>query len=532
MAPEVKKQRGGFSRPWTSLRKLIQALTLLAFLVLFVLARGETPGSTTNIFLRLNPLLALVNLLAAKALVASAALALITVALTFLTGRSWCGWLCPLGTILDWLPLHRWTKGKWNPSEGWRGVKYALLLLTLFAALLGGMTLLIFDPLTLLTRGLAVGVWPALDKLVTAAETALYQLPALQAPVLEVDALLRPLILPPVPVTTRANGLFAGVLIAVVLLNLFAERFWCRYLCPLGALLGLTSKVALLRRRIEPGCVGCVQCTDSCPMGTINPAEEYASDPGECTMCLECLDDCPLGATTFTPVLSVDPMRSYDPGRRQVLVTLGAALGGMALIRTVDPELEHRYSLRPPGADADEFYSQCVRCGQCMRACPTAALQPALTEAGIDGFWTPVLIPRLGYCDYGCNACGQSCPVEAIPPLPLASKQEQVLGRVEIDQDRCLPWIEEQECIVCEEVCPLPEKAIELELVEAVLPTGEVRILQRPVVIHDLCIGCGMCEYKCPLDGAAAIRVHSDCSGGGGEGQRGQGRRRGERPGG
>jgi len=509
LAPDSKERRQFFSRSWTSLRKLIQALALLVFLVLFVVARGETPGSTTNLFLRLDPLLALVNLLASRALVAGTAVALITVALTFLTGRSWCGWLCPLGTILDWIPLHRWKKGKWTPGEGWRAVKYALLLLMLFAALLGGLTLLIFDPLTILTRGLAVGVWPAL--------------PALRAPILEIDALLRPLILPPVPVTTRASALFAGVLIAVVLLNIFAERFWCRYLCPLGALLGMMSKVALLRRRVEPGCIGCTFCTDACPTGTINPAEDYASDPGECTMCLECLDDCPLGATTFTPVFSVDPLRAYDPGRRQVLVTLGAALGGMALIRTVDPELEHPFRLLPPGVDTEKFYSQCIRCGQCMRACPTAALQPALTEAGIEGFWTPVLIPRLGYCDYGCNACGQSCPVEAIPPLPLAIKQEQVIGRVEIDQDRCLPWIEEQECIVCEEVCPLPEKAIELELAEARLPTGETIVLQRPVVIHDLCIGCGMCEYICPAIGEAAIRVHAHCSGGGG--QRGQGRR-------
>ena len=525
MAPDARKRRRFISRPWTSLRKFIQALALLAFLALFVIARGETPGSTTNIFLRLDPLLVLVNLLATKVLIAGATLALITLALTFVTGKSWCGWLCPLGTVLDWIPLHRWTKGKWNPGDHWRGVKYALLLLTLFAALLGGLTLLIFDPLTILTRGLAVGVWPMLDKLVTAVETALYRLPALRAPVLEVDTLLRPLILPPVPVTTRASALFTGVLIAVVLLNLFAERFWCRYLCPLGALLGLTSKVAVLRRRTEPGCVGCVQCTDACPMGTIDPAEDYASDPAECTMCLECLDVCLLGATTFLPVLSIDPLRSYDPGRRQVLVTLGAALGGMALIRTVDAELANPFSLRPPGADPEQFYSQCVRCGQCMRACPTAALQPALTEAGMEGFWTPVLILRLGYCDYGCNACSQSCPVEAIPPLPLERKQEQVIGRVEIDQDRCLPWIEEQECIVCEEVCPLPEKAIELELVEARLPTGETRILQRPLVIHDLCTGCGMCEYKCPVAGEAAIRVHSHGSGRGEH--RGRGRRHG-----
>ena len=522
MAPDSKKRRRLLSRPWTSLRKLIQALALLSFLALFVAARGETPGSTTNIFLRLDPLLALVNLLATKALVAGSAVALITVALTFLTGRSWCGWLCPLGTILDWIPLHRWKKGKWTPSESWRGVKYALLLLMLFAALLGGLTLLIFDPLTILTRGLAVGVWPALDKLVTAAETALYQLPALRAPVLEVDALLRPLILPPSPVATRSGALFIGILIAVVLLNLFAERFWCRYLCPLGALLGLMSKIALLRRRIEPGCVGCKLCTDTCPMGTIKPAEDYASDPAECTMCMECLDDCPLGATTFAPALSVDPMRSYDPGRRQVLITLGAALGGMALIRTVDSELEHPFRLLPPGADPEKFYSQCIRCGQCMRACPTTALQPALTEAGIEGFWTPVLIPRLGYCDYGCNACGQSCPVEAIPPLLLEHKQQQVIGRAKIDKDRCLPWAEEQDCIVCEEMCPLPEKAIELELVEVRLPTGETRILQRPVVIHDLCIGCGICEYKCPVVGEAAIRVYAHGSGRGKQGGRGR----------
>ncbi|MEA1978342.1 MAG: 4Fe-4S binding protein, partial [Chloroflexota bacterium] len=211
MAPDSKKRSGFFSRPWTSLRKLIQALALLAFLVLFVVARGETPGSTTNLFLRLDPLLALANLLATKALVASTAVALITIALTFLTGRSWCGWLCPLGTILDWIPLHRWKKGKWTPTEGWRGVKYAVLLLTLFAALLGGLTLLIFDPLTILTRGLAVGVWPALDKLITVAETALYQIPALRAPVLEVDALLRPLILPPTPIETRSGALFTGL---------------------------------------------------------------------------------------------------------------------------------------------------------------------------------------------------------------------------------------------------------------------------------------------------------------------------------
>ena len=65
--------------------------------------------------------------------------------------------------------------------------------------------------------------------------------------------------------------------------------------------------------------------------------------------------------------------------------------------------------------------SKCVRCGECIKACPTAAIQP-LYAAG-ETFWTPVIVPRTGFCQYACNACGQACPVEAIPPLPLEEKK-------------------------------------------------------------------------------------------------------------
>lgn len=152
--------------------------------------------------------------------------------------------------------------------------------------------------------------------------------------------------------------------------------------------------------------------------------------------------------------------------------------------------------------------SACVRCGQCVRVCPTGGLHPALTRAGIEGLWTPVLIPRLGYCDYSCNACGESCPVNAIPTLSLEEKRVQVIGQAIIDQDRCIPWAEEQDCIVCEEMCPLPEKAIVLETVEVNRVNGDIVTVQRPEVLEDQCIGCGICEYKCPVEGEAAIRVH------------------------
>jgi NAD-dependent dihydropyrimidine dehydrogenase PreA subunit len=113
------------------------------------------------------------------------------------------------------------------------------------------------------------------------------------------------------------------------------------------------------------------------------------------------------------------------------------------------------------------------------------------------------LTPRLGYCDYSCNACGQACPTEAIPRLALDQKRLAVIGKAYIDTDRCIPWTDGRNCVVCEEMCPTPEKAIILR--EESAPDGAMVL--RPYVIRDRCIGCGICENKCPLVGAAAIRV-------------------------
>jgi NAD-dependent dihydropyrimidine dehydrogenase PreA subunit len=134
-------------------------------------------------------------------------------------------------------------------------------------------------------------------------------------------------------------------------------------------------------------------------------------------------------------------------------------------------------------------------------------LQPALSESGLEGLWTPVLLPRLGYCDYACNACGQACPVQAIPPLSLDEKREQVIGRAYIDQNRCIAWSDHRDCIVCEEMCPLPDKAVHLQPGQVTGEDGEPVSIQLPYVLRERCIGCGICEYKCPVNGQAAIRV-------------------------
>jgi NAD-dependent dihydropyrimidine dehydrogenase PreA subunit len=123
--------------------------------------------------------------------------------------------------------------------------------------------------------------------------------------------------------------------------------------------------------------------------------------------------------------------------------------------------------------------------------------------------WTPLLIPRLGCCSYSCNSCGQVCPVQAIPALTLDEKRAQVIGKAYIDQDRCIAWADHRDCIVCEEMCPLPEKAIYLEKRDFANRDGSTVTVQVPHVEREKCIGCGICEFKCPLDGNAAIRVYA-----------------------
>jgi len=128
--------------------------------------------------------------------------------------------------------------------------------------------------------------------------------------------------------------------------------------------------------------------------------------------------------------------------------------------------------IRPPGAlDEDRFLARCIRCGQCMRICPSNILQPALLEAGVQGLWTPAVNYRIGRsgCQPNCIACGQVCPTAAIRPLSLEEKQGLGefaaagpirLGTAFVDRGRCLPWAMDRPCLVCHELCPVSPKAI------------------------------------------------------------------------
>jgi MauM/NapG family ferredoxin protein len=364
------------------------------------------------------------------------------------------------------------------------------------------------DPITIVYRTVAVAAWPAINAVFWEAEQVLYALPPLRGAVDFVERTARGVVLPATPPAYGQALVVAIVFAGIAALNAVRPRFWCRYLCPLGALLGLIGKTAWLRRTVAGRCTDCLRCARACPVGTIDSHRGFASDPSECTMCLECVPVCPKDGQQFTWHRQPASWRAYDPSRRQFLASLGTAVATVGLLG-IEPAArrESERLIRPPGARTPEFLSQCVRCVLCIKVCPTSGLQPSLRDAGWVGFWTPVLVPRIGYCDFSCNACGQICPTGAIPPLLLPEKRRIVIGVAYIDRDRCLPWADARTCLVCEEMCPLPDKAIRLEEVAVSKPSGAVVQIKRPHVLRDLCTGCGICEHRCPIAGESAIRI-------------------------
>jgi ferredoxin len=498
---------------WLTLRRACQLLALGAFV--FLLLRTEYRGYDVirypvNVFFQLDPLLGLATLVGLREAIAHFWPALLTVGVTLVLGRVFCGWFCPLGALLDasrralrLLPAPR------RPLR-WQGrrVKYYLLGAILAAAAANWQAAWLLDPFSLLARGFSVGVIPAANAAVNAVFNGLYfSAPALRPVSEPVFTVLKDNVLTFEQQHFRWAWLSLGLLAAVVALERWQPRFWCRNLCPLGGLLSLCARPRALARRVTDGCVDCGACWGGCPHGLIEEGTHRRSQ-AECTACMRCPPLCPEGAIGFA---TARPRAEapLDVDRRRLV---GAAAAGLALVpltrinpvRAAAPPAR----LRPPGSRAEaDFLNRCLRCGACMKVCMRNAIHPALHEAGWEGVFTPILDFEVGYCEFNCTLCGQVCPSEAIRRLPLEKKQKFVIGTAFVDKGRCIPWSSDRNCLVCEEHCPVPEKAIVLEDATVVARDGRTVTLKRPVVLQERCIGCGICQQKCPIEAEAAIYV-------------------------
>jgi polyferredoxin len=499
------------------LRRVSQALFAILFLWLFLQTESKGAnelGYPVKVFLDADPLLFLTTLFANRALPPALWLALGVAAATAILGRAFCGWVCPLGAFHDLAGLLKKTRTRQRAlPQGLFRIKYYLLIALLASSLFTLQAAGIFDPLSLLIRSLAISVYPMFSSATASVFDAAYEakLPFLSGISEAVYALLKKTLLP------FQEGLYLGSVLVGVLfflilvLNLVERRFWCRYLCPLGALLGLIGRRAIVRRSVSEGCNECGACEDGCHGGALPESKELWRIE-ECHLCGNCEDACPNDAVRFGLFPGKTAGR-LDLGRRRLVTSFSAGLLSVPLLRVTplsravaaDPTL-----IRPPGATPEpEFLRRCVKCGECMKVCITGGLQPTFLQAGLEGIWSPVLIPRIGYCEHRCTLCGQVCPTGAIRNLPLEEKMEVRIGTAMIDKGRCLPFASATPCLVCEEVCPTSKKAIWLEEVRVKGRDGREILLRQPHVDLSLCIGCGICEARCPVLGRPAIYVSS-----------------------
>ncbi len=494
------------------LRIAVQLLCLAGFVLLFLLTeyrgRDQLPYPVSLLF-RLDPLAALADALAPGAFGWQLLWpALLLVVLTIFFGRFFCGWICPLGTTLDGLG-RAVGRGGGPVSPRWRRAKYYLLLTLVVAGLFGLQLFGLFDPLSIFLRTLTLSLYPAFNGVMNDTFDFFYrnQVPGLSPLVNGSYDFFRDYVLAFHPPVFTLAFFTLLVFLLILALEKMERRFWCKNLCPLGALLGLCARNALLRRDPEAVCEDCRACLSRCRSGV---AQDGRHHPEECLLCLDCRGFCPQERVRFR----WRRPRSHSGvslTRRGVLTSLAAG-AVLAPVAGVAPALGQResYLLRPPGAVAEEeFRRRCIRCGECMKVCIGSALHPALFEAGATGLWTPLLQARIGYCEYNCTLCGQVCPTGAIRPLPLAEKRRFVIGVAVFDKNRCLPYARGEECLVCEEHCPTGEKAIVFDS-KVVVVGEEARELKVPRVVAKRCIGCGICETRCPVAGVSAIRVTNE----------------------
>ncbi len=486
-------------------QRAIQVISLFIFLFLLAFALSSiTTLMSLDFFLLLDPALIALTAISSRTLAISLIPALIVIAVTIFFGRIFCGYFCPMGTTLDGCDKLLQRSGK-KPAkaEDLRLVKYILLVFLFGASLAGVSFVFITAPLSLITRFYGLLVHPVLA---FTSNEALFLMRSL-AELLGTDTLSFFNIVTPRFATQLFILVFFGTL---VFLAKISPRFWCRYLCPSGALMALVSKKPMIRRCVSADCTDCGDCADACPMAAIMEKDPHITRHEECIVCKACVNACPVNAISFIPV-KTDALPEKQPfflTRRQ-FVWSGVLGAGTAVVNLTGinslygkpgpGQVAFKGLVRPPAALPEmDFLSRCVRCGECMAACPTNTLQPIWFDAGFMGLFSPALTPRRSYCNPECHMCANVCPTHAIQKVSPSERIWAKTGTAVINRQKCIAWEHQKSCMVCDEVCPF--KAVQFRKE----PGNPVPV---PQVMEDKCAGCGYCEHYCPVQNQSAIVV-------------------------
>ncbi|MCL2306163.1 MAG: 4Fe-4S binding protein, partial [Planctomycetaceae bacterium] len=281
--------------------------------------------------------------------------------------------------------------------------------------------------------------------------------------------------------------------------------------------------------------VGCRRCETVCK-GECIDVKHRKIDASRCVLCFNCIPACRKNAIVYSRIpspkcslmLETQAVETADIHRRQwILVTAGLAIfhgllrltpfayvfsAETAKVSAAVPEnlpsgtsrvsYELTHPVFPPGGkEIKAFQKRCTGCHLCVSKCPAGILTPATTEYGINGFLQPVVRFQNGFCNYDCTICTRVCPPHALQPLRTPEEKHQVqIGKVHFLQENCVVNTQGSNCGACGEHCPTG--AVKM------VPFGPPELfLTIPEIRPELCVGCGACEYICPVKPYKAIYV-------------------------
>lgn len=297
-----------------------------------------------------------------------------------------------------------------------------------------------------------------------------------------------------------ALTVFSGITLMVI----FRDRLYCNTVCPVGTFLGLLSRISFFRIRIEQSqCTRCGKCQLACKANCIN-IREASIDFSRCVGCFNCISSCDEKSIgyqrSFRMQTDVVPAKQVDSGRRNFLAAGILYAGAGSLIASAQDHEEHgnhgkrrffnRGPIAPPGSGSiQHLKDHCIGCQLCISSCPTHVLQPAFLEYGFTGIMLPRLDNRKGFCNFECTKCSEVCPTGAILKVRPEKKKTIQLGTVQFRKHHCIVESEGTACGSCSEHCPT-------QAVYMVPYEGDLTI---PETDPDICVGCGACEYACPV---------------------------------
>lgn len=424
---------------------------------------------------------------------------------SLLLGRVYCSSLCPMGIFQDivaWMSKRRNKKKRYGYRKNHRVLRWTIavvagLVFYLGFALLLGLTdpysaygrmiTHVFKPVYIAGNNLLAWIFTKFDN---------YTFYYIEVTVLNLAALVTGLVT------------FAGI----GFLAWRYGRLYCNTVCPVGTVLGFFSRYALFRVRIDKHkCNGCGLCALKCKASCID-SKNHRIDYSRCVTCFDCLENCRQKALSYTSGKKKEVgghgIKTDEPKRRFLTTALMTAVAVPQVIAqekagSLLPYKAYRRQtpLSPPGSrGASHLMTHCTSCHLCVTKCPSHVLKPAFMEYGLGGMMQPVMSFEKGFCNFDCTVCSEVCPNGAILPLTVEEKHVTQVGKVVFLVENCIVNTDETNCGACSEHCPT----------QAVTMIPYKNGLTIPHVNPDICVGCGGCEYVCPVRPFRAIHIEGN----------------------